>query len=139
MMRHFHTKSQLGFSLIEVTIVVAISAILATVMFSSYNGHVRKSRRTDAMQTLLSIQLAEEQYRTNNTAYGTIAQVWGGVTTAPGGFYNLAISNLSASSYTITATATGDQASDAQNGTSCSTLTLTMSNGTETKTPATCW
>lgn len=130
---------QRGFNLVELSIVLAISAILATVSFSTYNDHVRKARRADAINTIMSIQLAEEQYRSNNSIYGTLAQVWGGVTTAPGGYYTLAVSNLSASSYTITATATGSQTSDAQDGTSCGTMSLTMSNGTETKTPASCW
>jgi len=36
-------------------IVIAIAAILSIIMFNSYRSHVQKSRRTDAIQTLLSM------------------------------------------------------------------------------------
>lgn len=128
-----------GVTIIELLIVVVIIAILAVIALALYSGQVRNGRRSDAINVLFSISLAEEQYRTLNTTYGTIAQVWNNVSTSPGGYYSLAISNVTANSYTITATATGDQANDVSGSTSCSTLTLAMSFGTITKTPAECW
>jgi len=128
-----------GFTLIELMIAVAIIAILATISTILYTSYVRKGRRIDAVNTLLSIILAEERYRASNTQYGSLAQVWSGVSTSPEGYYTIVITNVSASSYTISATGQGDQANDAESGTSCATLTLVMSNGTITKTPAVCW
>jgi len=104
-----------------------------------YSDKVKRGRRMDAINALMSISLAEERYRDSNSTYGTIAQVWGGVTTSEEGYYTLAISNVAATTYTVTATGTGTQTSDAVNGTSCATLTLAMSAGTITKTPAACW
>lgn len=127
-----------GFTLVELSIVLFISAILATIMFSTYSGHVRKSRRVDAKQTLQTIQLEQERYRTNHSTYGSLANI-GAATKSSNGYYNLSVSGTSATAYTITATATGSQTSDKENGTSCTPLILTMSNGTETKTPAACW
>lgn len=128
-----------GFTLIELTIVMGIVCILAIIAIWMYRGNVTKSRRADAMNTLMSISLAEERYRASNTQYGSLAQVWGGVTTTHGGFYTIAISNTSATGYTITATAQGTQATDTENATACNSLQLAVSNGTFTKTPAACW
>ena len=128
-----------GYTLIEMLIAIGILSILVLVATSLYTGYIRKGRRIDAVNTLLSISLAEERYRSNNAQYGTLTQVWSGVATSAEGYYNISISNVSASGYTVTATGQGGQASDAENGTSCTTLTLTVSSGTITKTPAVCW
>jgi type IV pilus assembly protein PilE len=128
-----------GFTLIELVIALVIISILTITGMMLYSYYVRKGRRVDAINSLVSISLAEERYRSTNTTYGTLAQVWGGVATSSEGYYTLAISNVTATSYTITATATGDQASDMSGSTSCTPLTLQMSNGTITKTPSACW
>jgi type IV pilus assembly protein PilE len=127
-----------GFSLIEILIVVAITAILAKIAVGLYVSYGLESRRSDGINALLTLSNAEEQYRSSNTTYGTLAQI-NGNTASPQGYYTLAISGNSATAYTITATANGSQANDTQNGTSCATLTLAASNGTITQTPAACW
>lgn len=132
-------KRKNGFTLIELLMALAILAILSTIAITSYTSYVRKGRRTDGLHTLLAMSLAEEKYRMSNNTYGTLAQVWGGVSTSPQGFYTLSISNVSATAYTLTATATGNQANDSDSGTSCTSLVLTVSNGTTTQTPANCW
>jgi len=128
-----------GFSLLEVIIATVIVAILAAIAVSSYRTYILKGHRSDALHTLLAMQLAQEKYRMNNATYGTLAQVWNGVSTSDGGYYTLAISSNTATAYTITATAVGSQSSDAEDGTSCSTLTIAYNNGTTTKTPTSCW
>jgi type IV pilus assembly protein PilE len=128
-----------GFSLLEMLVVVVILAILTILAIAMFTGNVRQGRRSDGVNTLLSISLAEERYRTIHTTYGTLAQVWGGVTTSTQGYYTLAISGVSATGYTLTATAIGDQANDTSGSTSCSTLTLTSASGTVTETPVACW
>lgn len=128
-----------GFSLIEMLITVAIISILAVIAIQLFTPYIRKGRRIDAIDSMLSISLAEERYRSNNTTYGTLSQVWGSVSTTSEGYYTISISNVSSTAYTITATAVGNQANDTQDGTSCATLTLTMSNGTITKSPTVCW
>lgn len=128
-----------GFTLVELLITLLIISIATVVAIWTFGDQVRRGRRVDGINALLSISLAEERYRSNNTTYGTLAQVWGGVTASAEGYYTLAISNLSATSYTITATGVGNQANDAADGVSCGVLTLAVSNGTVTKTPAACW
>ena len=124
---------------IELLIVMAIISIMALIASSLFSPYVLRGRRIDAGNAMLSISLAEERYRSNNSQYGTLAQVWGGVSTSPEGYYTLTITNVSATGYTVTAVAQGNQANDSVSGTSCSTLTLGQSSGTITKTPSVCW
>ena len=128
-------KNIKGFTLTELMIVVAIVAILATISIMIYSKESLRANRIDAINTLISISLKEEKYRSSNTQYGTLAQVWGGVSTTSEGHYTLAITNVGSTSYTITATATGSQTSDS----GCTSLVLTYSSGTLTRTPASCW
>lgn len=129
----------MGFSLMEILITVAIVAILAAFAIPSFNHYLLKSHRSDAYTTILSVQMAEERYRSNNSTYGSLAQVWGGVSTTEGGRYTIAVSNVGSTTYTITATAVGGQASDTENGTSCATISLAYNNGVVTKSPGDCW
>ena len=57
-----------GFTLIEVMIVVAIIAILASIALPAYNDQIRKSRRTDAQRELVSwAQGLERNFSANGT------------------------------------------------------------------------
>lgn len=132
-------KKLIGFTLVELMVAVVIVMILSTIASKMYSNHVRKGRRIDGINALLNLSLAEERYRSNNATYGTLAQVWGAVSTSPDGYYTIAVTSNTAAGYTATATASGNQANDAVNATSCTTLTLAVSNGTITKTPAVCW
>ena len=132
-------KKQKGFTLIEVAIAIAIVAITAIIAIQLFTSQARKGRRIDAINALLAISLAEERYRSNNSQYGTLAQVYNSVTTSTEGYYTLAISNVSGTSYTVTATGVGDQANDIEGSTACSPISLAVSNGTTTKSPSTCW
>ncbi|VVC77073.1 hypothetical protein AQUSIP_24000 [Aquicella siphonis] len=135
-MRKHH--AHYGFTIIELLIVIAIMAIIAVVAVSLYRPFILKGRRADGINAILMLQLAEERYRSNNTQYGTSAQI-GGFATSPQGYYTLSISNVGANTFTITATAQGNQANDTEGSTSCATLTLAVSNGATTQTPAACW
>lgn len=128
-----------GFTLTEVMVAVVLVSILTLVATEAYTTYVRRARRMDGINSLISISLAEERYRSSNTTYGTLAQVWGGVTASTEGYYTISISNVSATAYTITATASGNQANDTQNGTACTTLSISVSSGTITKSPSACW
>lgn len=132
-------KLKAGFTLIELLIAVAIVGILSAIAIPSLNHHILKGHRSDAYASILKIQLAEERYRGYNTTYGNLSQVWGGVTSTEGGRYTMSISNVSATSYTITATAVSAQSSDSEDGVSCAAIVLSYSAGTATKTPANCW
>ena len=58
-----HGNSGHGFTLVEMVVVIAILAILVTIAYPSYRSQVRKSRRTDAKQSLtLTAQQLERCY-----------------------------------------------------------------------------
>jgi type IV pilus assembly protein PilE len=137
----FYKQSMQGFSLIELMIVVTIIGILGVIAYPMYQNYVQHSRRTDAMSGLIRLESAQENYRFSHTGYGTLVQVQATATdvlgTSPLGYYTLTVSlaNPTSSGYTVTAVATGAQASD----TTCATMSINLSNGVETKSPAACW
>jgi len=95
-----------GFTLIEMVTVIAIIGILASFAIPTYNNHIQSSRRTDAMTALLSVQSDQTMWRANNVSYATnlIGDLGWGSTDTPEGFYTISLSNISATTYTITAT-----------------------------------
>jgi type IV pilus assembly protein PilE len=127
-----------GFTMIELLVVIFIVAIISMVAVNTYRTFGMKSKRADGINAILNLQLAEERYRSNNTTYGTLAQLSGSAT-SPQGYYSLAISNVTATTFTITATGQGNQANDNESGTACSPLVLAVSGTTVTQTPTSCW
>jgi type IV pilus assembly protein PilE len=129
---------QRGFTLIELMIVVLVIAVLAGLALSGYQQQVRKSRRAEAKQVLADLGLKQEKYRSNNSTYGTIAQIGGAATTT---YYSIcpvaATCTTSATGYVLVAVPTGDQLKD-----SCGTLKWEMVAGVVTKSSSAgtdCW
>ena len=100
----YPSKRSLGFTLIELMIVVVIVGILATIAYPSYQDYVTRAKRADGKAALLKVQLAQEKYRANNISYGSLTQL-GLAGTSPDGYYNIDILSPGTTTYTATATA----------------------------------
>ena len=137
-----------GFTLIELLIAMAVVAILSAIAYPSYIDQVRKTRRADAQGALVELQNFMERFFTVNNCYqdkgadnscsATVdnANPTLPFTTAPRtgtAYYNLSLSAIGPSNYTLQATPTGPQASDP-----CGKLTLS-DTGTKGADKADCW
>src|SRR5437868_5421556 len=128
-------KKHSGFTLIELMIVVAIVAILASVAYPSYRDQILRSRRADGKAALMqNAQTLEKCFTVNGTYVGCAL-----LTTSTDGYYTIAApvagpSGALATSYSMTATAIGPQSSDSH----CATFTIN-SVGAKTATNTDCW
>ena len=97
-------KSSIGFTLLELMLVVVIIGILASIAYPSYRDFVLRAKRSEGKAALLKVQLAQEKYRANNINYGSLAQL-GLSTSSPTGYYSITV-NLSLTENAYTASAT---------------------------------
>ena len=135
-------KTSRGFTLIEVMIVVAVVAILAAIALPSYQDSVRKSRRGQAKADLLElVQMLERAYSTDRTyaRYSTLASPLNQSPRDGDARYTISIEDVTATTYTLTATPQGGQVNDSR----CGTLTINQLGAktisSTTGTVAECW
>jgi type IV pilus assembly protein PilE len=97
-----------GFTLVELMIVVAIIGILSAIAIPSYQDYVVRANLVDATNTLLSTRARMEQHYQDNRSYQTVGAFTSPCTTiANVGKFSFACSNVTATTYTITATGSG--------------------------------
>lgn len=119
-----------GFTLIEAMIVVAVVAILAAVALPSFMDSIRKGRRSDAFAAISQVQQAQERWRANHASYAdqlSTAPPDGLGLNATTDYYTIALSDVGAAGYTVTASARSGttQAGDS----ACQKLVLTLTGG----------
>jgi type IV pilus assembly protein PilE len=102
-----------GFSLLELLITLAIVAILASITAPSYTGLVAKSRRTDALASLVEIQLAQERWRAAHPEYAKdLSDLGWSSAESTEGYYELRIVQADDSDYLVVAQPVGPQKVD---------------------------
>lgn len=123
-------NNKLGFTLIELMIVVSIVGILAAIALPSYQTSVLKSRRADAKSSLLEFANVMERHATVNNSYLPNPAY----TPQHAGYYQISITSNTGTQFTLTAQPIGSQAND-----ECGTLTLTNDGTRTSNNNTTCW
>ncbi|MDH4125354.1 MAG: prepilin-type N-terminal cleavage/methylation domain-containing protein [Gammaproteobacteria bacterium] len=130
-----HNK-QKGVSLLELMIVVAIVAIISAFAYPSYMRYIVNTKRSAATSALLQIADRQQQFFMDNKRFTNDLTVLGfaanplilkddGNSTVagdPDAVYSVSLSNVAATTYTITAAPLNGQGRD----TECASLTLTQ-------------
>ncbi len=126
-----------GFTLIEVMIVAAIVAILASLAMSYYGDNVISARRTDGRSALLNNAARLEKCKATYGSYnhGNCPAL----VNSADGYYNITENvATTATTFNLVATPTGSQASDAD----CATIILDnlgQQTGTGANWATECW
>jgi len=144
-------NTQGGFSLIELMVVVAIIAIISAFAYPSYQRYVIKTKRSVAQNALLQVADRQQQFFMDNkrfaadltnlgfTANPFVVNDDGNATVAGDSkaVYSLSLSNVTATTWTLTAAPLHGQLS---RDTYCGSLSLTQA-GTKGKSGASdkCW
>lgn len=115
------SQTQVGFTLIELMITVAIIGVLGAIALPSYQEYVARGKRAEARAEVLKAEGWLERYYTENNRYSdgiatttnaAFTSAFGPVPRTGAANYNVALSAVNATSYTITATRAGSMASD---------------------------
>ena len=130
-----------GFSLVELMVVIAIIAIIASIGMPMYTNYILKSHRSEANAELLSAASAADNFEIRNGVFPSgndISTFYHNTT--QNGYYSLAYCGggdnaCSDVNYVITATATNSQTSD----TPCQSIEIEVNGAVINKTPTECW
>lgn len=132
-----HAPPSKGFTLIELVVVLACVALLASFAWPSYQGLILRSQRAQARASLLQAAHWFERAASANGSYPLAADVPASVLQIDGQRYKMTVTST-AQSYTLNATPLGAQAAD-----TCGALTLThlgvRSVQGASQTAAQCW
>ena len=129
-------QNKKGFTLIELMIVVAIIALLASIGYPAYTDYVIRGKRSEGRATLLDAAAKQERYYSDNNQFATLETV-GISTSSDNDYYTLSMTldDTNNQSFTLTATPSTIDAD-------CTTLTYTNA-GTKDFTGSgdlkTCW
>jgi type IV pilus assembly protein PilE len=146
-----HASSQLGVTLIELMVVVAIVAILSAFAYPSYDRYVVKTKRSVAQSALLQVADRQQQFFMDNKRFAADLTNLGfpanpyvlnddGASTVAGdtqAVYSVSLSNVTATTWTATAAPLQGQLS---RDSYCGSLSLTQA-GAKGKTGSSdkCW
>ena len=120
-MKTSFNKNTRGFTLVEMSIVVAIVAVLSSIAIPTYQSALNKARRADALVALMDVHLAQSRFRANNAVYGNLTEI-GTRSSSPSGHYLLDVPTATPAGFVVLATAAGAQRADSN----CGVMKLTV-------------
>ncbi len=131
----FTSRSQRGYSLIEMMIVISILGIIAGIAAVGFGGYIVQANRQDAVSLLSNTVLRLERCFTLEGTYNGACTLR---TTSEEGYYSL-VANRQTQTYTLTAVPVAG--SRQENDTDCGSLSITATgekNASGAKGPD-CW
>ncbi len=108
------SRSESGFSMIELMIGLLIVGILSSVAIINYSSYTLRSHRTIAKTTLQHYSALQERFFSRNNTYAATLAALNVEATTEDDRYNITLATMDSfdTSYSITATATGAQVKD---------------------------
>jgi type IV pilus assembly protein PilE len=136
-MKRTASRNEAGVTLVELMVVVAIVAAIFAIAFPSYERYIVRAKRAVGQNAVLQVADRQQQFFMDNkrfaadmTNLGFNANPWivddDGASTVAGdadAVYSLALSNVTATTWTVTATPLNGQLS---RDTDCGNLTITQ-------------
>ena len=113
-----------GFTLTELLIAIAISAILATIAYPGYQDHVRKSYRSEAQSLLMDIASRQEKFFTENNRYAANLSTLNFATNTVSSDTGRYTASITASTNTTFTVQASPSSKGEQNKDSCGTFSL---------------
>lgn len=125
-------RTQAGVTLLELMVALVVLSILAAIAYPSYEGSLRKARRSEAREALSDFAARQEQFFLDNVTYTSNIATLGRSATTENGYYVITIPTATTTTYTLRATAQSPQNQD----TPCAVMNLTSVGA---RTPIDCW
>lgn len=95
----YRWKCYAGFGLIDVLIALTIIAILAALAYPDFRASLQRSRRVDAVTSLLSVRAAQEKWRANHPSYAELTELGWTDAVSTEGYYQLRLLESSAAAF----------------------------------------
>jgi type IV pilus assembly protein PilE len=124
-----------GFSLIDMSVTLAVAVVVVSMALPTYQAHLARARRAQAIGALTQLQAAQESFRSVNGRYAGQLQSLAGLPPMAD-HLTLSLAAAHASGYIARATMHGDVPRDG----GCAELTLTVADGQALHGPSErCW
>lgn len=124
-------RNHLGFSLLELMVVLLIIGIISAIAIVSFTGSVSKSRRHEAQSVLHQLALQQEKHFITHQTYTDDIATW--LTEIDTEYYDYSADTSTDLGYVLRATAVDSQA---QSDGECAEITL---NSIGQEHPSACW
>jgi type IV pilus assembly protein PilE len=129
-----------GFTLVELCVVLAVSGVLASIAWPSFQSQLQRGRRSDAVTALLRVQLAQENHRANHGLYASQLSALVGAASprSSEGLYDIELLGSGGDRYEARATARAGSVVASDTG--CAVLSLQVRDGLADFAPSPrCW